>query len=76
MVEDAGPGDVSTAVAYVCVRDGEGNRWYANLRVPEGDTTRAPDDEVWTTEVALVEVSDIPAIHDTSVAQVEGPPSL
>lgn len=64
------------AIPYVCVRDGEGNRWYANLRVPEGDTTRAPDNEVWATEVALVEVSDIPAIHDTSVAQVEGPPSL
>lgn len=63
-------------IPYVCVRDGEGNRWFVNLRVPEGDNTRAPADEVWATEVAMVEVSDVPAIHDTSVAQVTGPASL
>jgi hypothetical protein len=59
-------------IPYVCVRDGEGNRWYVSLRVPTGRNRRADDQgtELWVAEIGMVEVSDVPSIHDTSVAQV------
>lgn len=65
-------------VPYVCVRDGEGNRWLASLTVPEGRNRRADDrgTEMWLSEIGIVEVADTPSVHDTSVAQVAGVPSL
>jgi len=62
-------------IPYVCVRDGEGNRWYASLRVPSGECRRgdAQGSELWTAEIAIVDAADTPAIHDTTVAQVDGP---
>lgn len=62
------------AVPYVCVRDGEGNRWYASLTVPEGNNRRADPDgtEMWLAEIGIVEVADTASVHDTSVAQVDG----
>lgn len=56
-------------IPYVCVRDGEGNRWYANIQVTEGLNKRPG--EMWYASVTITEVSDRPAIHDTSVEQVE-----
>jgi hypothetical protein len=65
-------------IPYVCVRDGEGNRWFASLSVPGGSNRRADtgNTTLWLAEIGITEVSDSPAIHDTSVAQVEGPASL
>lgn len=63
---------------YVCVRDGEGNRWFASLEVPSGANRRADASgtELWLAEIGITEVSDSPAVHDTSVPQVEGPVPL
>jgi hypothetical protein len=64
-------------IPYVCVRDGEGNRWYASLDVPEGTNRRgdAQGSELWTADIGIVEAADTPAVHDTSVAQVTAPAS-
>ncbi len=61
-------------IPYVCVRDGEGNRWFAGLQVPDGTGIRPG--ERWLAEVGLREVQDSPSILDTSVAQVTGPVTL
>jgi hypothetical protein len=65
-------------VPYVCVRDGEGNRWFASLSVPDGSNRRADtgNTTLWLAEIGITEVADTPAIHDTSVPQVEGVASL
>ena len=65
-------------IPYVCVRDGEGNRWFASLSVPGGSNRRADtgNTTLWLAEIGITEVSDSPSVHDTSVAQVEGVPSL
>lgn len=60
-------------IPYVCVRDGEGNRWYASLVVPEGENLRANalGHELWAAEIGVGEIQALAAVHDTSVAQVE-----
>lgn len=65
-------------VPYVCVRDGEGNRWFASIELPDGTNRRADaaGTELWLTEISITEVADRPSVHDTSVAQVEGPVQL
>lgn len=56
-------------IPYVCVRDGEGNRWYANVRVPRGTNVRGG--EQWFVEVIVAEVSDTGTPGRTSDAQPE-----
>jgi hypothetical protein len=71
--------DLSHApVPYVCVRDGEGNRWYANVAVPDEVNRRADDsgNELWLADIEVVNVSSVPYAVDTRVAQVEGPVEL
>jgi hypothetical protein len=62
-------------VPYVCVRDGEGNRWLASLTVTGGDNRRADtaNTELWLADIGITVVATVPAVHDTTVAQVEGP---
>jgi hypothetical protein len=60
-------------VPYVCVRDGEGNRWYASLIVPDGSNARPG--ERWLAEIRIVEVADRPHIIDTNVPQVTEVPN-
>lgn len=61
-------------VPYVCVRDHEGNRWYANVQVP-GGTVNTPDVRSFA-EIVVTEVAKLPHIQDTSVPQVTGPMEL
>jgi hypothetical protein len=61
-------------VPYVCVRDGEGNRWFATLLVDPGNNVRPG--ERWLAEMRIVEVADRPAIVDTTVPQVTEVPDL
>lgn len=65
-------------IPYVCVRDGEGNRWYASLTVPGGINRRADtgDTTMWLADIGIAEIADTPAVHDTSVPQVEQVASL
>jgi len=62
-------------VPYVCIRDGEGNRWYTSLLVPDGVNRRADDagNELWLADIQATEVSDVPFPVDTHVAQVTEP---
>jgi hypothetical protein len=71
--------DLSHApVPYVCVRDGEGNRWYASVLVPDELNRRADDqgNELWLADIEVTTVSDVPYAVDTSVPQVDGPATL
>jgi hypothetical protein len=61
-------------IPYVCVRDGEGNRWYANVQVPSGNV-RTPDRRTFA-EIIVTEVAAQPHIQDTTVAQVTEPVQL
>lgn len=61
-------------IPYVCVRDGEGNRWFANIQVPDGTGVRPG--ERWLAEIAVVEIAAEPDVHLTSTAQVAQPTSL
>lgn len=54
-------------IPYVCVRDGEGNRWYANIMVPDGVNIRPG--ERWFASVVVTEVSSIPSVVNTGVQQ-------
>jgi hypothetical protein len=65
-------------IPYVCVRDGEGNRWLASLSVPSGTNRRADagTTTLWLAEIGITEIEDSPSVHDTSVPQVEGPVQL
>lgn len=58
-------------IPYVCVRDGEGNRWYASLQVPSGNNVRPG--ERWLVEVGITEVQDSSAVYDTADPQVTEP---
>lgn len=55
-------------IPYVCVRDGEGNRWFAAVQVPVGTNLRPG--ERWFADITVTEVSVDPAIQDTDVAQI------
>lgn len=61
-------------IPYVCVRDGEGNRWFANIQVPNGSGVRPG--ERWLAEMLITEIADSPDIHQTSAAQVSQPTPL
>jgi hypothetical protein len=49
-------------VPYVCVRDELGNRWYANVRVP--DATVRQDRTVYLAQVEVTETTDTPSPVD------------
>jgi hypothetical protein len=51
---------------YVCVRDDLGNRWYANVRVPDVSSRRTPGNDLANTlaSVDIVEVTPTPCIID------------
>lgn len=49
-------------VPYICVRDEEGNRWFANVSVPSGNVLR--DRRLYMAPVAIVEVTDTPTPVD------------
>lgn len=55
---------------YVCVRDGEGNRWFATLEVPTTTNVRTEGSERWYAEVAITVASTRPYNYDTGVVQV------
>lgn len=57
------------AIPYVCVRDGEGNRWFAAIQVPTGTNIRSG--EQWYIDVTITELVKDPAIADTGVSQPE-----
>lgn len=54
---------------YICVRDGEGNRWFANIQVPTGRNIRGG--EQWFVDVVITEVAAVPTAVDTAIDQVE-----
>ncbi len=61
-------------IPYVCVRDGEGNRWFASLTVPTGSNVRPG--ERWLADIGVTEVQDSPSIVNTGDEQVTGPVTL
>ena len=56
-------------IPYVCVRDGEGNKWYAAIEVPEGTNVRPG--ERWFATVRVTEVSNVPTVVNTSDLQID-----
>lgn len=52
-------------VPYVCVRDELGNRWYANVRVP--DATVRQDRTVYLAQVEVTETTDTPSPVDPAM---------
>lgn len=50
---------------YVCVRDELGNRWYANVRVPEGNVRL--DRTIYLAQIQVTEVTDTPTPVDPEV---------
>jgi len=55
-------------IPYVCVRDGEGNRYFASIEVPQIINRQRGDR--WYAEIRVTTATDTPAIVDTSNAQV------
>ena len=49
-------------VPFICLRDEDGNRWFANVSVPNGDVQR--DRRLYMAPVAIVEVTDTPTPVD------------
>jgi hypothetical protein len=49
-------------VSYICVRDGEGNRWFANVQVPSGTVTNRR--KLYIASVNVTEVTDVPSQVD------------
>lgn len=49
-------------VSYICVRDEEGNRWFANVSVPTGTVLR--DRRLYMAPVSIVEVTDTSSVVD------------
>lgn len=56
---------------YVCIRDGEGNRWFASIEVPTTENVRTEGSDRWYASVTVTEASTIPYNYDTGVEQVE-----
>lgn len=50
------------SVSYICVRDEDGNRWFANIQVPTGTVTHKR--ELYIATVSITEVTDTPAQVD------------
>lgn len=60
-------------VPYVCVRDGEGNRWFATLRVTNG--RQQVVEKVGTlvyADVDVIEVAAEPSVYDSETSPVTG----
>jgi hypothetical protein len=55
-------------VNYVCVRDEDGNRWFATVLVPSGRVLR--DRRLYLAPVEIVEVTDTPTPVDTAVCDL------
>jgi hypothetical protein len=49
-------------VSYICVRDEDGNRWFANINVPSGVVQNRR--RLYMATVQIVEVTDVPAQVD------------
>jgi hypothetical protein len=49
-------------VSYVCVRDEEGNRWFASINVPNGVVRNRR--RLYVATVQIVEVTDTPSPVD------------
>lgn len=49
------------SLPYVCVRDEDGNRWYANVNVPQG-RVMTNNREIYLADLNIVEVTATPAI--------------
>lgn len=49
-------------VSYICVRDEDGNRWFANVTVPSGKVLR--DRRLYLAPVNIIEVTDTPSEVD------------
>jgi hypothetical protein len=46
-------------VSYICVRDEDGNRWFATVMVPSGQVLR--DRRLYLAPVDIVEITDTPS---------------
>ena len=53
------------SLPYVCVRDELGNRWYANVRVPDG--TVRMNRTVYVAQIQVAEVTSTPFPVDPGV---------
>lgn len=51
-------------LSYVCVRNEEANRWFANLEVPEG--TWNVEGDMWAAPLNIIEVTDRPSTPDSA----------
>lgn len=51
-------------VSYICVRDAEGNRWFANVSVPSGSVTHYR--KLYMAPFSVVQVTDTPSPVDPS----------
>jgi hypothetical protein len=49
-------------VSYICVRDEDGNRWFATVLVPSGRVVR--NRTIYTAQVEIIEVTDTPSEVD------------
>lgn len=49
--------------SYVCVRDRHGSRWFAAINIGAG-TRNAPRANMYTADVQVIEVTDIPSVFD------------
>ena len=49
-------------VSYICVRDEEGNRWLANVNVPQGVVQNRR--RLYIATVSIVEVTETPSPVD------------
>jgi hypothetical protein len=52
------------SVNYICVRDQEGNRWFATILVPSGKVQHFR--RIYMAEVEVIEVTDTPTPVDPS----------
>lgn len=51
--------------SYVCVRDGDGNRWFASINVGTG-IRNAPRANMYTTDVRVTQLTDRPSVFDAA----------
>jgi hypothetical protein len=58
-------------IPYVCIRDGEGNRWFANVEVPSTLVSKTEGTEIWRADLTVIEATTRPHNLDTSEPQVE-----
>lgn len=60
-------------VDYVCVRDNDGNRWFANIRVPDLDAYQDAGNHLTWVTVQVVEVTATPSIATVGIDTPGGP---